>query len=196
MKHTITNQKGFTVLELGLASVLVFVLTGVGLYTFNRVNNSNLNKQQGAEQSTAQEKEKLTIAEAEKTEKVSVPTETSTVKPTPPPPTAKKTETTEKTESKSSYTSITVNLADVNINDSRALFSASWSGYYPGKCYLTVKNLTTSTYISKEGTVDGSKCSFEVPKTELPAGSYKYYMTFKNNDYTVKGSSDYITFNL
>ena len=190
---------GFTVLEISLASVLIFVITGVGLYTVNRVNNAEVNKQQAAEQKNA-DTSKLKVDEEEKTEKVKVPAETSTAKPTPPPPppTEKKTTApdTKKTETKPSYTSIHINMSDVNINATRALFAANWEGGYAGKCYLTIKNLTTGTYIYKEGLVNGNECSFEVAKTELTTGSYKYYITFKNNDYTVKGSSDYKTFNI
>ncbi len=196
----IKTESGFTVLEIALSVVVVGLLGGVGFLTYQRVNN------QDNRNSTASDVEKakpleLQETEAEDSKKVDVPNTESTAEQKqpspPPPPSTKTTESSTKTESKPSYTSISLTAYDADINESRVKFKGALPGNYSGKCYFTIKNLTTSTYVSKEVSVNNDdECQVEVPKSELSAGSYKYYITFKNNEYTVKGSSDYKQFNL
>ena len=196
MKYKNKNSFGFTVLEIALIFVVAGLVTGVGFLTYSKVKASQNRKNTKTEVTEAkplqvneQKAEDKTAVEVPKTEETAKPT------PPPPPPPPAKTESKPTTE-KPSYTSIYVNLNDVVLDADKAKFRANWENSYAGKCFLTVKNMTTYAYISQEVHVTGTACEFEVPKSQLPSATYKYYITFKNNDYTVKGSSDYKSFSL
>lgn len=182
-------------LEISLASVVVFLITGLSLYTVNRVQNSGSDRSESAQQAPKDEKAELEVKEEEKQQTVTVPQEQKPAATETKPTTDKKTTTTTK-EKQPTYTSIKLNLADAQIASDPVQFNASWEGSYSGVCYLTVKNLTTYKYVSKEVSINGNNCNFSLAKSELGTGSFKYYVTFKNSDKTVKGQSDYKTFNL
>jgi type II secretory pathway pseudopilin PulG len=200
MKHKINNTAGFTVLEISLAAVVALLVVSIGTLAYQRTaETANRKKEQAAAEAVqkltldqAPQKaasETITAPPAAETAKTA-PTPAPAAKPAPAPSTKQAAATTEKT--KPSYTMLSIGLADVQTGDDNYTYLADWSGNQTGTCTLYVRHTATGTKIYKEqSVVNGTSCSFSLAKSELTGGEWKYYVTYVNKEYTVKGETVY-----
>lgn len=189
MPNKTKSQSGFTLLEICLATVAAGLLITVGVLTYQRISNNAARTQ--SSDTTISDKKPIAIA-SEEQQKVQTPPPAPEAKPAAPPP-VKKSEPAKTTKT---YNYISLQLNDAQIGDTSIAFSTSLPGSYSGKCSLTVRHYTSDSKIYKEVSVAGTSCYFELPRSELADGQWKYYINFYGSDGSTKGESSYKTFTL
>lgn len=207
MKNFNKNQKGFALLHILPAFILVAAIAFVG----GSVYQAQQRKQDAARQATAEADAKKQAelkvsqqAEAETEEKtVDVPAPMPEEKPVYPTPQKTPTKTTTKTtttkpKSEPTYTTVAMSNPNAAVGSDSVVLSAKMPGSYSGTCKALVKLPDGSNQMWFEAPFGPSdSCSVTVPKNKLGAGSsWKFYMYFKSADGMTKGEGANSTFNL
>lgn len=184
------NQAGFTVLEIILGAIACGLLVTAGALAYQRISDSSARSQSSG--TSVSDKRPIAI-DTEEEQKVQTPPPQPEAKPAPPPPA----KTSQPPPSiKKPYNYISLQLKEAQINANSILIWADLPGSYSGKCSLTLRHYTTEAKIYQEVAISGATCTFELPKSELAGGQWKYYINFYGNDAATKGETAYKTFSL
>lgn len=146
----------------------------------------------------------LTIKEKEKVEdtKVEVPPAAETEKPIAQPAPAPKptTATTKPAAPTKTYTYVGISSVTSTIDGDNVILTAALPAAYSGVCTAKVKLASDySKYEYKEASFSGSNtCSVTFSKASLGAlgSNFKAFVSWRNNDYTVKGDHGGYDFSL
>jgi cytoskeletal protein RodZ len=205
IKPSLKNQRGFALLHILPAFVLVAGIAFVG----GSVYQAQVKKQEAAriaaedaerkkqaelsikDQAGTEEKEIEVPAPAEEQKPVDKPATQPESKPEPTPP---------ETKPKPSYTYVGISSVSHNVSGDSVTLTATLPSTYSGTCSAKVKLKSDySKYQYATATFNGNTCNVTISKsslTGLGAGGFIAFMSWHNNEYTVKGDHGGYEFNL
>ncbi len=205
IKSSLKNQRGFALLHILPAFVLVAAIAFVG----GSVYQAQVKKQEAArvaaEDAERKKQAELSVKDQAGTEEkeIEVPAPAEEQKPVDKPasqPESKPEPTSPETKPKPSYTYVGISSVSVSINGDNVTLTATLPGTYSGYCGAKVKLLPNyDKYHYKDATFNNSNtCSVTFSKATLSGDgtSWRAFMSWKSHDYTTKGDHGGYDFNL
>lgn len=204
-KPSLKNQHGFALLHILPAFVLVAAIAFVG----GSVYQAQVKKQDAAriaaEDAERKKQAELSVKDQAGTEEkeIEVPAPAEEQKPVDKPasqPEPKPESTAPDTKPKPSYTYVGISSVSHSVNGDSVTLTATLPGAYNGSCSAKVKLKSDySKYQYATATFNGTTCNVTFSKgslTGLGSGGFIAFMSWHNNEYTVKGDHGGYDFNL
>lgn len=197
------NQRGFALLHILPAFVLVAAIAFVG----GSVYQAQVKKQEAAriaaEDAERKKQAELSVKqdESEAQKEVDVPAPAPEQKPAEESaPVTKPAPAPAPTKTKPSYTYVGISSVSHSVNGDAVTLTATLPGAYNGSCAAKVKlSSDYSKYQYATATFSGSTCSVTFSATTLSgmgSSGFIAFMSWNNNEYTVKGDHGGYNFNL
>lgn len=193
------SQKGFAILHILPAFVLVAAIAFIGGNVYQTQVKKRDAARQAAQTEELKKQSELTIKTdpvQEETE-VKVPAPAIEQKPvvaaTAPKP------TTTETKPKPTYTVVNFSSHTISVEGDNVTITGILPSAYNGKCAAKLKLMPNyDKYEYKEATLSGSTCTITFSKATLQAQgtTWKAFLSWNNNEYTVKGGYDGFEFSL
>jgi Tfp pilus assembly major pilin PilA len=205
IQTNVKNQRGFALLHILPAFLIVASIAFIG----GQVYQTNQKKQEAARIATAdaerQKQSDLVVKQDEtsKEKEVDVPEKVEEEKPVEEQTQEMKTEledSPDKVSDKPSYTTVAITNVTTQVSGDTVTLTATLPNTYSGVCAAKVK-LTTNydkKYYSESSFSNKNTCSVTFSKTTLSADGNNWiaFMSWHNNEYTIKGYHDGKEFSL